>query len=164
MSHLCCGLVVLTHTHTARPWERQQLQVLPPLSALSETQNQFAASDTKGWGHDATPTQTGGEEKGIQAQNMSKVFRSGDYNITGEDPSERFQSIQMKDYLPAQPKADIHGTGGLAFVSCLLGNAPMQLCPSLSPSLMSTGAFTGRDYQTSTHFKVCVHVPSVRPQ
>lgn len=119
---------------------------------MSETQNQFAASDEKGCVCDAPPpTQTGGEESGKQAQNVSKVFRRGDYNIIHEDPLERFQSIQMKDYLPAQQaKADIHGTGrGLVGLSCMCARSTLSL------SLTLPEAFTGRDYQTSTHFKVC---------
>ena len=83
--------------------------MLAPFSVQSETQNQFVASDAKGWSHDATPTQAGSEVTGTGGQSMSKVFRSGDYNITREDPLDRFQSIQMKDYTPARPKADDHG-------------------------------------------------------
>ena len=64
----------------------------------------------KGWGQDATPTQSGDEEKDKGPQDLSTVFRSGDYNVTHEVPEERFQSIQMKDYLPTKPKADANGT------------------------------------------------------
>ena len=104
--------VVPTHTYSASQWERRQLRVLAPLSAQSETQNQFATSGTKGCGRDATPTQAGSEATGTWVQNMSKVFRSGDYNITRDVPSDRFQSVQMKDYTAAQPKAEGHGEGG----------------------------------------------------
>ena len=121
------SVVVLTHTYVLEGREEVTAAELTPLSALSETQNQFAASDEKGWVCDAPPTQTGREESGKQAQNMSKVFRRGDYNIIHEDPLERFQSVQMKDYLPARAKADIHGTGALAVVSFMCARSTLSL-------------------------------------
>jgi hypothetical protein len=55
------------------------------------------------------------------------VFRKGDYNVTDEKATERFESINRKDFTSKDSA-------------------------SLSPGTVSEN-FTGQKYQTSTHFE-----------
>jgi hypothetical protein len=96
------------------------------LDMLTETQKNFV--DSEGSVELGKPdSQQVHEEKPGGDQDLSCVFRKGDYNVTDEKATERFESINRKDFTSKDSA-------------------------SLSPGTVSEN-FTGQKYQTSTHFE-----------
>ena len=92
---------------------------------LSETQKNFVDSQepTDLVQHDPTQAQSLSERKSGNVEDLSCVFRCGDYNVTQENAAERFKSINQKDFTT---KEDVVSEHLYYAVQCCLW--VLQLC------------------------------------
>ena len=77
---------------------------------LTETQKNFVDSQgpTDPVQHDPTQSQGLSERKSGNVEDLSCVFRCGDYNVTQENAADRFKSINQKDFTTKEDVVSEH--------------------------------------------------------